>query len=88
MNRDKVDDICYTFDSYLCEWNGRDLASLKNKTVSIEEFSMVPNKWITKIDALFGDPNQCPPVEGGSQVHYDYLNSESVRAMCADIRRR
>ena len=44
---------------------------------------MVPNKWMTKIYEtfkkhrntayLFGSPNQYELVEGGSQVHYDYL---------------
>lgn len=42
---------------------------------------MVPNKWITKIYEtfkmhnntvyMFGDPNECEPVEEGSQVHYE-----------------
>ena len=78
--------ICYTFDSYFCEWFGRDASSLKYKTVSIEEFSMVPNKWMTVIYKafvmfgikiyMFGDPNQCDPVEGGSQIHYNYLYSK------------
>ena len=80
--------ICYTFDSYFCEWFGRDANSLENKTVFIEEFSMVPNKWMTVIYKasikfeiniyMFGDPNQCDPVEGGSQIHYDYLDSKTM----------
>ena len=49
---------------------------------------MVPSKWMTKIYEIFrkhnntinmfGDPNQCEPVEGGSQVHYDYLYSSVI----------
>ena len=35
---------------------------------------------------MFGDPNQCEPVEGGSQIHYDYLNSKTVREMCPRIK--
>ncbi|XP_068704713.1 uncharacterized protein [Montipora foliosa] len=89
------DDICYTFDSYFHEWNcsvETNLKSLKDKTVFIEEFSMVPNKWITLIYKafllygvkvfMFGDPNQCSPVESGSSISYDYLKSASVRQMC------
>ena len=45
--------ICHTFDSYFCEWNGRDFDSLKDKTIFIEELSMVPNKWITLIYKAF-----------------------------------
>ncbi|XP_068692731.1 uncharacterized protein [Montipora foliosa] len=90
------DDICHTFDSYFCEWNGlssgTNLKSLEDKTIFIEEFSMVPNKWITLIYKafvlygikvyMFGDPNQCSPVESGSKICYDYLKSISVRQMC------
>ena len=75
--------ICHTFDSYFCEWSDGNYHGLEGKTIFIEEFSMVPNKWITKIYHeylkhsntvyMFGDPNQCEPVEGGSQIHYDYL---------------
>ena len=87
--------MCFTFDSYFCEWNGRNINSLKDKTIFIEEFSMVPNKWMTKIYQaytlfnntiyMFGDPNQCEPVETGSQIHYDYLGSKTVRDMCPRI---
>ena len=107
---EKVDTnkICHTFDSYFCEWNGRNIDSLKDKTIFIEEFSMLPNKWMTKIYQayskfnnkvyMFGDPNQCEPVEAGkyttisyigyytSQIHYDYLGSNTVREMCPRIK--
>ena len=76
-----ANDISYTFNSYFCEWKDRDFDSLKEKTILIEEFSMVPNKWMTIIYKafvtfditvyLFGDMNQCSPVEGGSQISYD-----------------
>ena len=92
LNIDNTNNICHTFDSYFCEWKGRDFDSLKDKTIFIEEFSMVPNKWMTKIYEafvkfnnkiyLFGDPNQCEPVESGSQIHNDYLRSETVNQMC------
>ena len=87
--------MCFTFDSYFCEWNGRNIDSLKDKTIFIEEFSMNPNKWMTRIYQaytlfnntiyMFGDPNQCEPVEPGSQIHYDYLGSKTVRDMCHRI---
>ena len=75
-----------------CEWNDNNIKSIKSKTVFIDEFSMVPNEfnnilyklWLEynfKI-VMFGDPNQCNPVEGGSQIYYDYINSVSVRQMC------
>ena len=66
-----------------------------NKTFFIEEFSMIPNKWMTKIYEaftmfknkiyMFGDPNQCEPVEPGSQIHHNYLESKTVSEMCPDI---
>ena len=80
-----------TFDSYFCDWNGRDISYLKDKTIFIEEFSMVPNRWTTKIYEaftkynntiyMFGDPNQCEPIESGSQIHYNYLDSKTIREM-------
>ena len=79
----------------LPEWNGRDMNSLEEKTLFIEEFSVVPNKWMTKIYNaftkfnnkvyMFGDPNQCEPVEAGSSSNYNYLNSEAIREMCGNI---
>ena len=71
MHKDVANNICRTFDSYFCEWS--DISyhpeNVKNKTVFIEEFSMVPNKWMTRICNayiefgnkvyMFGDPNQC-----------------------------
>ena len=91
----EINKICHTFDSYFCEWNGyheTNLKSLEDKTIFIDEFSMVPNKWITMIYKaftlygtkvyMFGDPNQCSPVEPGSQISYNYLRSKSVRQMC------
>ena len=87
----EVNKICHTFDSYFCEWNETGIDSLKNKTIFVEEFSMVPNKWMTLIYEafikfnnkvfMFGDPNQCEPVEGGSQIHYSYLESDKVTQM-------
>ena len=31
---------------------------------------------------MFGDPNQCEPVESGSKIHYDYLYSKTIKQMC------
>ena len=92
------DAICHTFDSYFCEWNGfssvTNLKNLEDKTIFVDEFSMVPNKWITLIYKafvlygikvyMFGDPNQCSPVESGSRISYNYLRSKSVRQMCPE----
>ncbi len=74
IEKEEVNKICHTFDSYFCEWNSRNIDSLKDKTIFIEEFSMVPNKWLTMIYEaylnfnnkiyMYGDPNQCEPVEG------------------------
>ena len=71
--QDEINQTCKTFDSHFCEWNDN---NIKNKTVFVDEFSMVPNKFITTLYKLiiFGDPNQCNPVEGG-QIYYDYINS-------------
>ena len=90
--------ICYTFDSYFCALSGTSVdISIKNiedKTIFIEEFSMVANKWITliykiftihnNIIYMFGDPNQCEPVEAGSQIHYNYLESKTINEMCPE----
>ena len=95
VDKEETNKICHTFDSYFCEWNGRNIDSLENKTVFIEEFSMIPGKHMTVIYKaftlfnntvyMFGDPNQCEPVEPGSQIHYNYLESDTVREMCPRI---
>ena len=48
---------------------------------------MTPNRWITKLfHPVYVRRHKpvftCPPVEGGSAVHYDYLNSVSIKEMC------
>ena len=48
-----ADEICFTFDSYFCDWNGQDLKSLKDKIIFLEEFSMISSKWKTKIYKAF-----------------------------------
>ena len=45
--------ICFTFDSYFCKWDEWNLDSLKDKTLFLEEFSMIPNKWMTKLYRAF-----------------------------------
>ena len=96
--QEEANKICHTFDSYFCEWSDHDgnYHNLSGKTIFTEEFSMVPNKWITKIYHeyincnitvyMFGDPNQCEPVEGGSQIHYNYLESKTISEMCPRIK--
>ena len=53
FDKDEANKICHTFDSYFCEWNGRNINSLENKTLFIEEFSLIPNKWMMKIYEAF-----------------------------------
>ena len=70
------------------------LSNLKHNTIFIEEFSMVPNKWITKIYEIytlfkntiyiFGDTNQCSPVET-SAIHYNYENQKQYNK-CVQIK--
>ena len=43
----------YTFDRYFCDYYGRDVTNLKDKTIFIEEYSMTPNKWMTKMYNAF-----------------------------------
>ena len=90
--REDLSGICHTFDS--CDWHGRDISDLVGRTIFIEEHSMVPNKWMTKIYKacskycntvyLFGDKNQCDPVEGHSQLHYNYFTSKTIMDMCPE----
>ena len=85
-------DKCYTFDSYFCDYHGRDISHLEGKTMFNEEYSMTPNKWVSKIYQaftkyhntifMFGDTNQCDPVEKGSQIHHDYFTSVPISEMC------
>ena len=86
FNKVNVDNICYTLDSYFNEFNnvnvGKNIKSPKNKTIFLEEFGMIPNKWIALIYKvftmhnntiyMFGDPNQCEPVQAGCRLFYDY----------------
>ena len=89
MNKEDANRICHTFDSFFCEWSNGSYypESLKDKTLLSEEFSIVPNKWMTKIYNaftdfnnkvyMFSDPNQCEPVEAGSPINHNYLESEA-----------
>lgn len=75
---DELRDKCFTFDSYFNSYHNRDISHLKGKAIFIEEYSMTPNKWMTKIYQaftkyhntiyMFGDKNQCDPVEKGSHT--------------------
>ena len=87
----------HTFDSYFNEFisDAENIKLLSNKDVFIDEFSMVPNKWITLIYNnfvannlkvnLYGDINQCDPVEGNSKLTYDYTKSPAILDMCCDV---
>ena len=87
----------HTFDSYFneCISDAENLKLLSNKDVFIDEFSMVPNKWITLIYNSFvannlkvnpyGDINHCDPVEGNSKLTYDYTKSPAILDMCCDV---
>ena len=84
----------HTFDSYFDKHisDAENLKLLTNKDIFIDEFSMVPNKWITLIYHsymannlevnLYGDANQCDPVEGSSRLKYDYTKGPAILEMC------
>ena len=55
---EELRDKCHTFDSYICDYHGRDISSLEGKTVFIEEYTMTPNKWMTKIYQAFTKVSQ------------------------------
>ena len=98
--RSRVDDNLksklHTFNSYFNEFksDAENLKLLANKDVFIDEFSMVPNKWVTLIYnsfvannlkvSLYGDSNQCDPVKGISRLIYDYTKSPAILDMCSD----
>ena len=85
-------DIVHTFDSYLNSFKKDQICKLKNHTVFVDEYSMVPNNWMTALYNafvdfgitvhLFGDCNQCAPVD---DYGYDYLKSPAILAMCPTI---
>ena len=99
--RSRVDDSLksnvHTFDSYFNEFksDAENLKLLANKDVFIDEFSTVPNKWMTLIYHSFvannlkvnlnGDTNQCDPVEGNRKSTYDYTKSPAILDMCCEI---
>lgn len=92
MDAEGNNDICFTFDSYVCEWKGRNINSLKNKryfwkntlwyliiTKIYEAITLYKNKMY-----LFGDRNQTSPVEASSQISYNYYLSKSVNQMTGE----
>ena len=97
MPKSEADGICHTFDSYFCEYNNRTTGDLDVRTKLVQEFSMTPNRWITKLYErwqqygytlyMFGDPNQCSLVEfeGGTTIYYYNLDSVSVREICPNV---
>ena len=64
----------------------------KYKNIYVDEYSMVPFKYIQLLYSLkkdknirlFGDSNQCPPVEKNNKSGklYDYKNSNFVKKIC------
>ena len=82
---------CYTFDLFFCDHHGRDITALEGKTIFVDEYSMTPNKWMTKLYHaftkykltiyMFGDTNQCDPVEP-PDMFYDYFKSVPITEMC------
>ena len=44
---------CYTFDLFFCDHHGRDITALEGKTIFVDEYSMTPNKWMTKLYHAF-----------------------------------
>ena len=52
-NKPELAEKCYTFDLYFCDHHGRDLSSLKGKTIFIDEYSMTPYSWMTKVYHAF-----------------------------------
>ena len=61
------------------------------KRIIVDEFSMMPLKWIQKlyqlkknnniIINLFGDPDQCSPVEGEFQRYFNYMEKKAFREL-------
>ena len=82
---------CYTFYLFFCDHHGRDITALEGKTIFVDEYSMTPNKWMTKLYQaftkykltiyLFGDTDQCDPVEPHG-MFYDYFKSVPITEMC------
>lgn len=89
---DDLRDKCYTFDSYFNSYHNRDISHLVDKAIFIEEYSLTPNKWMSKIYQafckyhntvfMFSDTNQCDPVEKGRRIHYNYFESVAISEMC------
>ena len=87
-----VKKICHTLDSFFAT---NTIESLMDKTVFIEEFSMIPCRFMnmiynafTKYDItiyLFGDKNQTSPVENNTSIIYDYTQSFAIRQMCPKL---
>ena len=44
---------CYTFDLFFCDHHGLDITALEGKTIFGDEYSMTPNKWMTKLYQAF-----------------------------------
>lgn len=70
---------------------------MNGKTIFIEEFSTVLDKWMTKIYQVFvkldntiynfGEPNHFEQVEMESQIQFNDMDSKTVGEMCPKSRR-
>ena len=87
-----VNKIRYTLDSFFAT---NTIDTLKDKTVYLEEYSMIPGRFMNmiynafiKYDItvyMFGDSNQTNPVENNTSVIYDYTKSSAIRQMCPEL---
>ena len=88
-----VNNHCFTSESYFCEYKGRYLSTLKDKVVFVDEYTMTPDRFITKLYHAFtkygiqvfmaGDINQCEPINGATSIRHNYFDdSISVFEMC------
>ena len=82
---------CYTFDLFFCDHHRRDITALEGKAIFVDEYSMTPNKWTTKLYQaftkykltiyMFSDTNQCDTFEP-TDMFYDYFKSVPISEMC------
>ena len=79
----------YTFDSFFLF---HDRMPENIKLIQVDEFSMIPSKWLVQLYKLkqrnpkliiqmFGDPNQCKQVCELNR-YFEYMNKKVVRELC------
>ena len=88
--------VAFTFDSYLPPaLNDEQKAKKLDKTVYVDEFSMLDDHWITVIYKaflknrnrvyFFGDKNQLTGIEEGNVLPINYIESTAMRQMCPTL---